>query len=95
MSELKAGDTIRAIKPFRVGIGRGPNRDGLCAVGDEFEVLDARPDDLMIRHKNYGATFTLASDEGRYWERLPANCEQPDPLNAETPGSADRDEVSQ
>jgi len=37
-NDLKPGMVLRAIKPHRVCFGYGPNRDGLCGVGELFLV---------------------------------------------------------
>jgi hypothetical protein len=35
------GRIVIATQPFRIGIGMGPERDGLCAKGDYFVVVEA------------------------------------------------------
>ena len=68
------GDLIYAVKPFRIGIGRGPERNGLCAKGDEFYVLEVYGDDIRVlnlcewHRRGYpSSSYLHVSERGEWW----------------------------
>ena len=47
-SKFWPGRIFRATAQFRIGMGSGPNRDGICAKGDYFIVVEAHDEDPTL-----------------------------------------------
>lgn len=46
---MKEGDILECLAPIRVGMGYGPEKNGLAGVGEQFEVIDVNEYEIQIR----------------------------------------------
>lgn len=58
---FKCGDKITNIAPIRVGMGYGPERNGIAPIGEEFEVISVDysepPTEMLIKCANGATTY--------------------------------------